>query len=109
MNAYINRGAAYEDKKDYERAISDYSKAIEIDPQDADYYNGRAWAYYKAGKAQQGLLDAEKSLQLRPNDANTLDTRGHILEALGRREAGHRRLSPGAREGSQYQGQHALP
>jgi Flp pilus assembly protein TadD len=24
---------------------------------------------------------------LRPSDANTLDTRGHILEALGRREA----------------------
>ena len=25
-------------------------------------------------------------MRLRPDDANTLDTRGHILEALGRRE-----------------------
>jgi len=32
------------------------------------------------------LPDAEKSLELRPNDANLLDTRGHIFEAMGRRE-----------------------
>jgi tetratricopeptide (TPR) repeat protein len=63
-------------------------------PKDADYYNSRAWAYFKAGKAAQGLPDAEKSLELLPNDANTLDTRGSIFEALGRKEeaiAGYRR------------------
>jgi tetratricopeptide (TPR) repeat protein len=32
------------------------------------------------------LPDAEKSLALRPNDAATLGIRGHIFEALGRRE-----------------------
>ena len=109
VNAYSNRGAAYEDKKEYERAISDYSKAIEIDPGDADYYNGRAWAYLQGRQGSTGSADAEKSLQLRPNDANTLDTRGHILEALGRREDSHRRLSPGAREGPQHQRQHRCP
>ena len=31
-------------------------------------------------------MDAEASLRLKPNAAQTLDTRGHILEALGRRE-----------------------
>ena len=46
----------------------------------------RALAYLKAGKAAQALPDAERSLQLRPNHADTLDTRGHIFEALGRRE-----------------------
>jgi tetratricopeptide (TPR) repeat protein len=46
----------------------------------------RAWAFFKSGKAAQGLPDAERSLQLRPNDAATLDTRGHIFEALGRRQ-----------------------
>ncbi|NJS37425.1 MAG: tetratricopeptide repeat protein [Brachymonas sp.] len=29
---------------------------------------------------------AERSLELRPNDANALNTRGHIFEALGKRE-----------------------
>ncbi len=57
-----------------------------MNPKDANYYNSRAWAHFKAGKAAQGLPDAEKSLELRPNDASTLDTRGSIFEALGWRE-----------------------
>jgi tetratricopeptide (TPR) repeat protein len=87
-------------KMDYDRAIGDLSKAIEISPKRAvsycqqggvpsvkgDPYNERAWAYFKAGKAAQGLADVKKSLALRPNDARTLDTRGHIYEALGKRE-----------------------
>jgi Tetratricopeptide repeat len=52
----------------------------------SDAYNNRAWAYFNAGKAAQGLPDAERSLQLLPNNAHLLDTRGHIFEALGRRE-----------------------
>ncbi|MGO9486580.1 MAG: tetratricopeptide repeat protein [Rhodomicrobium sp.] len=59
---------------------------MRLEPKNADAYNGRAWAYFKAGKAAQGLPDAEKSLELRPNDPGTLDTRGSIFEALGRRE-----------------------
>ena len=30
--AYGSRGLAYETKGDYDRAIADYSKAIELDP-----------------------------------------------------------------------------
>ena len=84
--APTSTGARVPHKKDYDRAIADYSEAIRINPSNAGAYNDRAWAYFKAGKAAQGLPDAERSLQLRPIDANALDTRGHIFEALGRRE-----------------------
>ncbi len=40
----------------------------------------------KAGKAAQGLPDAEQALKLAPGEASVLQTRGHILEALGRRD-----------------------
>jgi regulator of sirC expression with transglutaminase-like and TPR domain len=43
-------------------------------------------AYFKAAKAAQGLPDAKKSLSLRPDEPEALDTRGHIFEALGRRQ-----------------------
>ena len=82
--AYAIRGAAYARKGDNERAISDYSKAIEINPRDAAAYNCRAVAYFNCSNAVKGLHDANKSLQLRPDHLNALDTRGHILEALGR-------------------------
>lgn len=40
--AFYNRGLAYENKEDYERAIADYSEAIRLDPNDAEalFYRG---------------------------------------------------------------------
>ena len=48
--------------------------------------DGRAWAYFKAGKAAKGLPDVQRALELDPELAAAYDTRGHILEALGRKE-----------------------
>jgi len=84
--SYVNRAFEYLQKADYARAVSDYSRAIEIEPERWDAFQGRAWAHLKMNKAAEGLLDAERSLALKPGDARTLDIRGHILEALGRRE-----------------------
>lgn len=83
--AYNNRAVAYERKGEYERAL-DFAKAIETDPLCALCYNGRAWTYFRAGKAEQGLPDVEKALSLQSSHAAILDTRAHLLEALGRRE-----------------------
>jgi tetratricopeptide (TPR) repeat protein len=83
-STYYNRGRVYYLKNDYDRAIADFSEAVRLKPTYAAAYNNRAWAYFKAGRAAEGLPDAEQSLGLRPNDANAFDTRGHILEALGR-------------------------
>ena len=77
---------AFERKRAYDQAIADHSKAIEINPKLARAYNARAWTYFKAGKAALGLPDAQKALELRPDDPALLDTRGHILEALGKRK-----------------------
>jgi tetratricopeptide (TPR) repeat protein len=53
---------------------------------DVAFYNNRAWAYFKAGKAAEGLPDAERPLELRPHDAAALNTRDHIFETLGGHE-----------------------
>jgi tetratricopeptide (TPR) repeat protein len=77
---------AHERKKQYDRAIADHGKAIEISPKYARAYNARAWAHYKAGKAAQGLPDVQRALELRPDDPAIFDTLGHILEAMGKRK-----------------------
>ena len=51
--AYNNRGNAYYDLKDYQKAIADYTKAIELKP---DY----ATAYYNRGSAHDDLKDYQK-------------------------------------------------
>src|SRR5262249_18875908 len=81
---YRNLGEAHGDKHEYNLAIRAFTMGIAVDPNDPELYNDRAWAFVLAGKAQEGLPDAERSLALRPDDAHMLDTRGSILEALGR-------------------------
>lgn len=107
------RGDRYVAVGQFDRAIAEYTKAIKMAPRVAKFYNDRAWAYFKAGKAAQGLPDAKKALELDPHDARALDTRGSIFEALGRRDEAiadfRRALSLGANDGEvQASGREAL-
>jgi tetratricopeptide (TPR) repeat protein len=52
--AYFSRGAAFNEMKDYDRAISNYNEAIRIDPGIAGPYYYRPRLYFKA---RQALLD----------------------------------------------------
>ena len=38
LDAYFNRGVAYEKKGDYDRAVADYTKAIELNEKDSLTY-----------------------------------------------------------------------
>jgi Trypsin-like peptidase domain/TPR repeat len=44
--AYNNRGNAYGRKSDYDRAIADYSEAIQLDPKKAEIFNNRGFTYF---------------------------------------------------------------
>lgn len=58
--AYFNRGLAYEDKGQYYKAISDYSKSIEINRKFVEAYNNRGNAlfnlFYLRIIARQGVF-----------------------------------------------------
>ena len=42
-SGYLNRGAALMNKGDFANAISDYSRALIINPEYVDAYNNLAW------------------------------------------------------------------
>ena len=63
---YNNRGFAYYQTGQYEKAISDFTKAIEIDPQFAQAYNNRGWVYVKKCQYDQALSDFNKSTEIDP-------------------------------------------
>ena len=68
----------------YAGAFADYAEALKLAPMDPFIRNNRAWAYYKSGRLEDGLADVEMALSVGGASAPWLDTRGHILQALGR-------------------------
>jgi len=66
----------YYDLEQYEKAISNYNKAIQLNPNDANTYNGRGLAYYDLEQYENAISNYNKAIQLNPNDANTYNGRG---------------------------------
>ena len=48
-DTYYSRGLAYNQIGQYEKAISDYTKAIDLKPKHADTYYSRGLAYNQMG------------------------------------------------------------
>ena len=57
------RGRVYTDNHDYGRAIADFTKKIEIEPDNADAYRGRSVAYVKKQNPTAGLADYNRGIE----------------------------------------------
>jgi tetratricopeptide (TPR) repeat protein len=66
--AYVNRGGVYGRRDECDKAIADYTKAIEIKPNLASAYNNRAYCYSTQDKRDLALADYNKAIELDPND-----------------------------------------
>src|SRR4030042_5342299 len=74
--AYNNRGLAYSHKGQYDQAISDFNKALEINPRYAEAYNNRGLAYDERGQLDQAISDFNKALEINPRYAEAYTNRG---------------------------------
>lgn len=71
---FNNRGLCFYFLKDYERACSDFSSAIDINSKVALYYEHRGDVYMKLGKKYEGLRDLRTAETLGSKDAGELIT-----------------------------------
>ena len=62
--AFSNRGAVHVEKGQYDKAISDCTKAIEINPRDAFAHYNRGGAYYLNGEHYKFYKDVHKAQSL---------------------------------------------
>ena len=74
--AYFNRGNAYHDKDDYDRAIEDHREAIGLKPDFAAAYNHRGVAHRDRGDFDDAIADFNEALKLNPDDAEVYYNRG---------------------------------
>ena len=80
---YFDRGNAKYDLKDYYGAISDYSKAIELNPEDAYAYYNRGLAKENIGDLSGAISDYSKAIELNPEYADAYRNRGIAKENIG--------------------------
>jgi tetratricopeptide (TPR) repeat protein len=66
-----------------ERAVADYTRAIELDSQYAKAYNNRGNAYAALGEEESALDDYDMGLQLDPNLALAYFNRGLLRYRIG--------------------------
>ena len=63
-----NRGTANAKKGDLTQGIEDFTKVIEIKPNDVMAYNNRGSAYAQQGNFAQAMADFTKAIEISPND-----------------------------------------
>jgi len=79
---FFNRGNAKYRLRDYQGAIADYTKAIQIDPQDAFSYVNRGNAKKGLGDHQGAIADYSKAIEINPQYANAYKNRGIAKELV---------------------------
>ncbi len=81
--AYRLRGESYAKTGDHDRAISNFQRAIHLDPYDADYYFLRGVSYIKKGEYDRAIRDYDRAILLDPNNADYYFKRGTIYSDKG--------------------------
>ena len=79
---YFNQGVEKYQAGNYQGAIDDWSKAIEINPQNATSYYNRGYAKYKLQEYQGAILDYTKAIEINPQYANAYLNRGVARELV---------------------------
>jgi tetratricopeptide (TPR) repeat protein len=75
--ALTNRGSAYDDKRDEDRAIADHDQAIKIDPTLDLAFNNRANAYGRKGEIDRAIADYDEAIRLNPKFSTAYNNRGN--------------------------------
>jgi tetratricopeptide (TPR) repeat protein len=81
--AFNNRGNAYNSKMDYERAIEDFTQAIQLNPKLAYAYLNRAFPLFQRGATDRSIADLNEAIRLDPTRAIAFYNRGIAYQAVG--------------------------
>ena len=61
---HYQQGITYSDQGQFDLAISEFSKAIEIVPNMAEAYSERGKAYGRLGQSEQAIADLDKAIEI---------------------------------------------
>jgi len=73
-------------ESEFEEAIEEFDKAIELDPNNPKYHNNKGNALYDLHNYQEAIEEFDKAIELDPNNPNYHNNKGNALLKLGRYE-----------------------
>ena len=83
-DAFNNRGLAYADLKQFEKAIQDYNQAIELNPKDARAFNNRGVVYADLKQFEKAIQNYNQTIELNPKYVSAFNNRGIAHQKLGK-------------------------
>jgi len=81
--AYFYLGTGYAEKELYHKAIEEYNKALELDPNWGTALNVLAFTYAEMGDYAQAIECFERYAAVSPGDANPFDSMGDLYFRMG--------------------------
>lgn len=79
---YSNRSAAYAKGNQYDLALKDAEKAIEIKPDWSKAYSRKGTSLAYLGRLDEAIETYEKGLQIDPNNAQLRDGLAEVVQQL---------------------------
>ena len=84
--AAFRRAGEYLSIRNYGRAVSDYTRAIEYSPRSTESYYNRGIAHEKAGKLSKAVEDYSGAIEADPQYVRAYCNRASLLWSLGEKE-----------------------
>src|SRR5580658_4847956 len=81
--ARSNRSGSENENSGLDKPIAEFTKAIELKPDDAEAYNHRGSAKQAKGDLDGAIADFTKAIQLKPDDAGAYNNRGSARQDKG--------------------------
>ena len=97
--AAFRRAGAYLDVRNYGRAISDYTRAIEYSPRSPEGYYNRAITHERAGTFSKAIEDYSRAIEADPQYVKAYCNRASLLWSQGETERALEDMKKAARLG----------
>jgi tetratricopeptide (TPR) repeat protein/predicted aspartyl protease len=75
---FARRGAAFAERRDYEHALADLTKACELDPDESDHFYRRGMVYWQTKQGELALADFDRAISLKPDFVSALIARAEF-------------------------------
>jgi tetratricopeptide (TPR) repeat protein len=83
--AFFNRGEAYDETAEFNKAIADYSEAIRLRPDHELAFSNRGVAYAGLKQYDKAIADFSEAIRLKPDDDALYRSRADYYDALGKK------------------------